>query len=61
MNCVGPMLPMQGTHAPTPCVIIHGRLPLPGADFNLDFYTEVQDLSYLAKAMGSRPFSKRFK
>lgn len=31
------------------------------ADFNLDFYTEVQDLGYLAKAMGNRPFSQRFK
>ncbi|KAG1659161.1 hypothetical protein FOA52_007542 [Chlamydomonas sp. UWO 241] len=34
----------------------YGRL-----DFNLDFYTEVQDLSYLVAAMGKGPFSKRFR
>ncbi len=30
-------------------------------DFNLDFYTEVQDLSYLVHAMGSGPFSQKFR
>lgn len=28
--------------------------------FNLDFYTEVQDLSYLVQAMGNDAFSKRY-
>lgn len=31
------------------------------ADFNLDFYTEVQDLSYLIRAMGSDPFSVKYR
>ncbi|KAG2446787.1 hypothetical protein HYH02_008347 [Chlamydomonas schloesseri] len=30
-------------------------------DFNLDFYTEVQDLGYLVAAMGGKPFSNKFK
>uniref|UniRef100_A0A7S0RHC1 GPN-loop GTPase 2 n=1 Tax=Chlamydomonas leiostraca TaxID=1034604 RepID=A0A7S0RHC1_9CHLO len=30
-------------------------------DFSLDFYTEVQDLSYLVRAMGTSPFSTRFR
>ncbi|GAX82581.1 hypothetical protein CEUSTIGMA_g10007.t1 [Chlamydomonas eustigma] len=30
-------------------------------DFNLDFYTEVQDLSYLTHRMGFGPFSKRYR
>eukprot|EP00877_Chromochloris_zofingiensis_P014559 jgi/Chrzof1/9357/UNPLg00328.t1 len=34
----------------------YGRL-----DFNLDFYTEVQDLSYLIRAMGSDPFSVKYR
>lgn len=29
--------------------------------FNLDFYTEVQDLSYLVQAMGNDAFSKRYR
>lgn len=29
--------------------------------FNLDFYTEAQDLSQLAAAMGSDRFSQRFR
>ena len=29
--------------------------------FNLDFYTEAQDLSQLATAMGSDRFSQRFR
>ncbi|KAL3137991.1 hypothetical protein ABBQ38_005230 [Trebouxia sp. C0009 RCD-2024] len=29
--------------------------------FNLDFYTEVQDLSYLVQAMGNDPFSQRYR
>ena len=32
--------------------------PLP---FNLDFYTEVQDLRHLADAMGSDRFSQRYR
>ena len=30
-------------------------------DFNLDFYTEVQDLSRLVDAMGTDRFSRRFR
>ncbi len=30
-------------------------------DFKLDFYTEVQDLGYLVHAMGSKPFSQKFR
>lgn len=29
-------------------------------DFNLDFYTEVQDLSHLVRRMGDSHFSKKF-
>lgn len=31
------------------------------SDFNLDFYTEVHDLSYLVDAMGGSRFSSRFR
>ncbi|PNH07274.1 GPN-loop GTPase 2 [Tetrabaena socialis] len=33
----------------------------PNGDFSLEFYSEVQDLGYLVEAMGTRPFSSRFK
>lgn len=31
------------------------------AAFNLDYYTEVQDLGYLVHSMGGGPFSKRYR
>ncbi|KAG2483316.1 hypothetical protein HYH03_017817 [Edaphochlamys debaryana] len=30
-------------------------------DFNLEYYTEVQDLGFLVAAMGGKPFSNRFR
>ncbi|GLC33726.1 hypothetical protein PLESTB_000109000 [Pleodorina starrii] len=30
-------------------------------DFNLDFYTQVQDLGFLVHAMGDKPFSQKFR
>ncbi|GIL83486.1 hypothetical protein Vretimale_11163 [Volvox reticuliferus] len=30
-------------------------------DFNLDFYTQVQDLGFLVHAMGGKPFSQKFR
>lgn len=53
------VLPMDNTHAipQTHTVLLAAHLP----DFNLDFYTEVQDLTYLVQAMGNTAFSKRFR
>ncbi len=39
----------------------HCHLLLLMAAFNLDYYTEVHDLSYLVRAMGNDPFAKRFR
>lgn len=33
----------------------------PPAAFNLEFYTQVQDLSYLVRSMGEDPFTARFR
>jgi hypothetical protein len=41
--------------------LFHHLLCFTPADFNLDFYTHVQDLGYLVAAMGGKPFSAKFK
>lgn len=40
------------------------ELPLPAclhADFNLDFYLEVQNLRHLVRRMGDSPFTKKYR
>jgi hypothetical protein len=39
---------------------LHHPALLPTA-FNLEYYTEVQDLSYLLASMGAGPFSARYR
>ncbi|GLI59768.1 hypothetical protein VaNZ11_001730 [Volvox africanus] len=40
------------------CIYIHTSNDL---YFNLDFYTQVQDLGFLVHAMGGKPFSQKFR
>jgi len=48
-------------------VIIHSKKMfftqqfISSADFNLDFYLEVQNLKYLVRTMGDSPFNKRYR
>lgn len=57
-------LPSQQTNTHRLCCSLPRALccvPLPPSAFNLDYYTEVQDLGYLLHTMGCRPFSARYR
>ncbi len=63
-SAAGPQSRDRGTYLvcePCGCWPSLARVLRAAAAFNLDFYTEVQDLQYLVRSMGNSPFTTKFR